>query len=150
MMGAIGVGGEECDTSRARRAEQLEPLELGLVGHGSQEFLGAEPEAEAGHQLAAGALGEAEGLEIGQGVSQAQARGDLLCRALVACNREGVQGGHVIQEGDHPWLQMELVLQFVVGRPKGGCPRVGRLGVGQEAGGEQGVRGAPEAAKALA
>ena len=150
-MGAVGVGGEESDTSRAGRAEQLEPLKLGLVGHGSQEFLGAEPEAEAGHQLVAGALGGAEGLEIGQGVSQAQARRDLLCRALVACNREGgVQGGHVIQEGDHPWLQVELVLKLVVGRPKGGCPRVGGLGVGLEAGGEQGVRGAPEATKALA
>ena len=67
-------------------------------------------------------------------MSQAHARGDLLCRALVACNREGgVQGGNVIQEGDHPWLQVELVLQLVVGRPKGGCPllvRVGGLGVG--------------------
>ena len=39
---------------------------------------------------------------------------------------------------------------LIVGRPKGGCPRAGGLGVGQEAGGEQGVRGAPESAKALA
>ena len=44
---------------------------------------------------------------------QAQARGNLLSRALIACNGEGGgQWGHVIQEGHHPRLQVELVLQL--------------------------------------
>ena len=78
-MGAVGVGGEECDTSRAGRAEQLEPLELSLVGHGSQEFLGAEPEAdEAGHQLVVSTLGGGGG----GGGGQRAWRSDKGCRRL--------------------------------------------------------------------
>ena len=112
-MRAVGVGGEECDTSLAGRAEQLKPLELRQLGYGGHEFLGTEPETEAGYQLAAGALRGAEGLEGRQGVPQAQARGNLLSRALIACNGEGGgQWGHVIQEGHHPRLQVELVLQL--------------------------------------